>query len=70
MVDGRAAITPDAVTDEVSLRQSLPVAIAQYTTDFAIAHAPPRRAGLLALQYETASAPTWQLAQLQETQAP
>ena len=67
MVDGRAEIAPDAVTYEVSLRQSLPVAIAQYTTDFAIAHAPPRRAGLLALQYKTDSTPTWQLAQLQET---
>ena len=62
MVDGRAVIAPDAVTYEVSLRQSLPVALAQYTTDFAIAHAPPRRAGLLALKYETGSTPTWQLA--------
>ena len=54
MVDFHAA-PPDEAVFEVSLRQSLSVTIAQYTTDFAIAHAPPQRAGLLALQYETTS---------------
>ena len=57
MVDFHAAPLDEAVF-EVSLRQSLSVTIAQYTTNFAIAHAPPQRAGLLALQYETDSAPT------------
>ncbi|MEO1094084.1 MAG: hypothetical protein AAFX01_04190 [Cyanobacteria bacterium J06638_28] len=51
MVDFHAA-PPPAEVFEVSMRQSLSVAIAQYQTDFAIAHAPPLRAGLLALQYE------------------
>ncbi|HEY9815506.1 MAG TPA: hypothetical protein V6D20_06865 [Candidatus Obscuribacterales bacterium] len=46
------ATPPDIEAFEVSLRQSLSVAIAQHRTDFAIAHAPPRRAGLLALKYE------------------
>ena len=65
MVDFHAA-PPDAEVFEVSLRQSLSVMIAQYRTDFAIAHAPPQRAGLLALQYETDSAPT----RVQVSQAP
>ncbi|NEQ42253.1 MAG: hypothetical protein F6K00_01310 [Leptolyngbya sp. SIOISBB] len=61
---------PDVEAFEVSLRQSLPVLIAQYRTDFAIAHAPPLRAGLLALQYETDSVPTWRLASVQGRQVP
>ncbi|MEO1068816.1 MAG: hypothetical protein AAFW95_06795 [Cyanobacteria bacterium J06638_6] len=66
MVDFHAA-PPDEAVFEVSLRQSLPVTIAQYTTDFAIAHALPQRAGLLALQYETDSQP---LVSVQVSQAP
>ncbi|MEM6434292.1 MAG: hypothetical protein AAF773_10650 [Cyanobacteria bacterium P01_D01_bin.115] len=57
MVDFHAAPPPVEVF-EVSMRLSLSVTIAQYQTDFAIAHAPPQRAGLLALQYETDRAPT------------
>ncbi|MEL6400078.1 MAG: hypothetical protein AAFR26_13565 [Cyanobacteria bacterium J06626_4] len=57
IVDFHAAPPPVEVF-EVSMRQSLSVTIAQYQTDFAIAHALPQRAGLLALQYETDSAPT------------
>ena len=66
MVDFHAAPPPVEVF-EVSMRQSLSVTIAQYTTDFAIAHAPPQRAGLLALQYETDSQP---LVSVQVSQAP
>lgn len=69
MVDFHAP-PPDEEAYEVSLRQSLPVVIAQYTTNFAIAHAPPQRAGLLVLQYETDRAPTLHLARARETQAP
>ncbi|MGD1932497.1 MAG: hypothetical protein ACFB12_26690 [Leptolyngbyaceae cyanobacterium] len=65
LVDFHAA-PPDAEVFEVSMRLSLSVTIAQYQTDFAIAHAPPRRAGLLALQYETDSAP----ASVQVSQTP
>lgn len=69
MVDFHAA-PPDAEVFEVSLRQALSVTIAQYTTDFAIAHAPPLRDGLLALQYEIDSAPTWHLARVLESPTP
>jgi hypothetical protein len=69
MVDFHA-LPPDEAVFEVSLQQSLSVVIAHYTTEFAIAHAPPRRAGLIALQYETDSSPTWHLAQAQVGQAP
>ncbi|MGD1861530.1 MAG: hypothetical protein ACFB0E_16375 [Leptolyngbyaceae cyanobacterium] len=69
MVDFHAP-PPDEAAFEVSLQQSLSVVIAQYRTDFAIAHAPPRRAGLLVLQYETDSSPTWHLSRVQASQAP
>jgi hypothetical protein len=69
MVDFHAP-RPDEDAFEVSLQQSLPMVIAHYTTDFAIAHAPPRRAGLIALQYETDNAPIWQLASIRIGQTP
>ncbi|WP_204137616.1 hypothetical protein [Halomicronema sp. CCY15110] len=61
---------PDVEAFEVSLRQSLPVAIAQYRTDFAIAHAPPQQVGLLALQYEVTPSPTWLSMSVQMNQVP
>ncbi|MGD1941064.1 MAG: hypothetical protein ACFB0G_07105 [Leptolyngbyaceae cyanobacterium] len=69
MVDFHAA-PPDEAVFEVSLRQSLSVTIAQYQTDFVIAHALPQRAGLLALQYDPDSMPTWNWASVPESQAP
>lgn len=69
MVDFHPA-PPSAEVFEVSLRQSLPVAIAQYRTAFAIAHAPPLRNGLLVLQYENDSSPSQQLAQVPDLPAP
>jgi hypothetical protein len=61
---------PDMEAFEVSLRQSLSVAIAQYRTDFAIAHAPQRRAGLLALNYESDRPPIHPLTSVQVSQVP
>jgi hypothetical protein len=61
---------PDVDAFEVSLRQSLPVAIAQYRTDFAIAYVLPQRNGLLALQYEVTPSPTWLSMSVQMSQVP
>jgi len=65
---------PDIEAFEVSLKLSLPVAIAQYRTDFAIANAAPGRVGLLVLQYELQyeidTPPASQLTSIQVSQVP
>lgn len=61
---------PDIEAFEVSLKLSLPVAIAQYRTDFAIANAAPGRVGLLVLQYEIDTPPASQLTSIQVSQVP